>query len=107
MIGFRCTHKFIIGGIHQIPNRLNLSYYLIHELLRCLSGLLRLTLYLLSMLVSTGHKEYIIAFVALKSSHRIRKNNFIGISNMRFSRCIGNRRGNIIRLFFHRLSFFN
>ena len=106
MIRLCRTHKLVIGSIHQVKYSLNLSHDFIHELLRCLSGFLRLPLYLLSMLVGSRHKEYIIPLIAFKACHRIRQNDFISITDMRFSGSIGNCSGDIIRLLFHGLSFF-
>ena len=99
MILIRCTNKLIIGSVHQIPDRLDLPRGMIYEFLWCYACCLGLFLYLLTVLICSCLEKYIIPFGSLKPGNRIRKHCLIRITNVRFSRRIGNGSGNIIWFF--------
>ena len=80
-----CTHELIIGGIHQIPNGMDFSHHLVHELLGSLSRILGLPLDFLTMLIGSGHEKYIIALVTLEAGNGISQDNLIGIPDMGLS----------------------
>ncbi len=77
--------KLIIRGIHQIPDLLDLTGYLIHKLLGGDPLLLCLQLNLLAMLIRARLKEDIIALLPAKTGDAVRQNDLIGISNMRLA----------------------
>ena len=51
------------------------------------------------MLVGSGLEHYVISLNSLVARDRVRKNRFIGVSDMWFAGCIGNCGSNIIRSF--------
>ncbi len=91
--------KFIIGCIHHIPDRFYLCSNLVHIFLGRHPSFSCLLLNLLSMLISTCLKKYIISLGSFISGNAVCQNNFVGIPNMGLSRCISNGCCNIIRFF--------
>ena len=98
--------EFVVGGIHQIPDPVNLSCHVIYILLRRTSLLLGLVLNLLAVLVRTGLKIYLISLHPAESRNTVRKNDLICITDMGFPGRICNSRRNVIILscmFYHSL----
>ena len=100
MILVRCTDKFVIRSIHQIPYPADLSRHMIHIFFRRNTCFLRLHLDLLSMFVCPCLKEYVVSLAPLISRDRICQDDLIGVADMGFPRRIGNRRCHIILWFF-------
>ena len=93
----------VIADVHQLPQILDALGALddvINKLLRGDAGLLGLQLDLLAMLISTCLKIYVITLLSFKTCDRIRKNDLIGISDMRFTGCVRNGSADIISLLF-------
>ena len=101
MVFICCTDEFIIGCVHQIPDAFDLTGNVIYEFLWCNTSFLSLQLDLLAMLISTCLKIYVITLLSFKTCDRIRKNDLIGISDMRFTGCVRNGSADIISLLFH------
>ena len=93
------TYKFIIGRVHQIPDRLNLPRGLIHEFLWCYACCRGLFFYFLAVFVCSCLEKYIIPFRSLKTGNRICQHCLIRIADVGFSRRIGDGSSNIIRFF--------
>ena len=96
MVGLGGSHKAVVGRVHEVPDSLDLRGDLIHIGLRRHAGILCLALNLLTVLVRSGLKIYVIALFALKAGNRVRQNNLIGISDVRLAGSIGNRRRDIV-----------
>ena len=74
--------KFIIGGVHQIPDTLNLTGYIVYEFLRSNACLLSLQLDLLTVLVSTGLEEYVVALESSETGDGVRQHDLIGVADV-------------------------
>ena len=85
MIVVSSSYKLIIRSVHKIPNFLYLTRGLINILLWSFSCLLCLDLYLLSVLVCTCLKKYIVALCSFISCYSICKHYLIGIAYMRLT----------------------
>ena len=96
MVGLGGPHKAIVGCVHEVPDALNFRRYLVDIGLRRHAGIFCFALNLLTVLVRSGLKIYIIALFALKAGNRVRQNNLIGISDVRLAGSIGNRRRDIV-----------
>ena len=101
MILIRSPDKFIIGCIHQIPDIFDLPGHLVYKFLWRYSGFRSLQLDLLPVLVSSGLEEYIEPPAPFVPGDRICQHRLISISDVRLSRCVGNRCRNVILLLFH------
>ena len=95
----RSTDKFVIRGVHQIPQAADRCGCPVNKFLRCNSGFLCLDFNLLAMLVGSCLEEHIIAVFSLKSGDTVCQNDFITVSYMRLPRSIRNRSRNIILSF--------
>ncbi len=104
MIIVRRADELIIRSVHKIPDRLYLPGHPVYELLRRNVRLLRLQLYLLSMLVRSRLEKYVIALAPLIPCDRVRQDDLVSIPDMRLSRCVRDSRRNIILLLLHLLS---
>ena len=80
--------KAVVGCVHQIPDALNLSGYLVHIFLRSDSGSLCLLLNLLAVLVGSCLEVDVISFCFFIPCNRIRQNNLIGVADMRLAGCV-------------------
>ena len=96
VVRFGGTHKAIVGRVHEVPDTLNFRRYLVDIRLRRHTGIFCLALNLLTVLVCSGLKIYVIALFALKAGNCVRQNNLIGISDVRLAGSIGNRRRDIV-----------
>ena len=92
--------KFVIGCIHQIPDSSDITCHIVHEFLRGDPSLVCLQLDFLTVFICTCLEEHIIPLASFVPCNRICKDDFIGVPNMRFAGCIGNRCCNVILLFF-------
>ena len=93
--------EFVIGGVHQIPDGLNLTGNLINVLLRRNAGCLGLLLNLLTMLVRTGLEVNIVTGHALVACDSVGQHNLVGVADVRLRRGIGDRRRDIIGFLVH------
>ena len=98
------TDEFVIGCVHQIPDSLDLTGYVVYEFLWCDSCFFCFELDLLTMLVSSCLEKYIVSFLSLVTCDRICQYDLIGIADMRFTGCIGNRGCDIVFLLIHFIS---
>ena len=81
----------VIGCIHEVPDPADLTGCPVDKFLRAHAGGIGAVLNLLPVLIRTGLKLYLISFLAFPARDRIRKYDFIGVADMRFPGCIGNR----------------
>ena len=102
MVSVRRPDELIIGGVHEVPDRLDLTSGLIDKFLRRLAGRFGLLLDLLAVLIGTGLEADIIALESLISRDRIGEYDFVGVADMRLARCISDCSCNIVRFLFHR-----
>ena len=84
--------EFVVGGVHQIPDGLNLTGNLVNVLLRRDAGCLGLLLNLLTMLVRAGLEVNVIAGHALVARDGIGQHDLVGVADVRLRRGIGDRR---------------
>ena len=98
MISICSTDEFIVGGIHHIPDRLDLPCHIINKFLRCDPCCLCLQLDLLTVLICSCLEIYVIALFSLIAGDGVCQNDLISISNVRFAGCICNCGGNIVWL---------
>ena len=101
MILVRCTDKFVIGCVHQIPDSLNLRRHSIHKFFRSYARFLCFQFDLLSMFVCSCLEKHIISLLSFKTRDTVCQNHFISVADMRFARCIGNRSCHIKFFFCH------
>ena len=99
VIRVRGTDKAVIGGVHQVPDPLNLRCHAVHEFLRGNAGLLGLQLDLLSVLVGTGLEPHVKSLLSLVAGDGVGQHDLIGVADVRLARGISDRRRNIIRFF--------
>ena len=85
MVCIRRTDKFVIRSIHQIPDPLDLSRHIVHELLRSDPCFLCLELDLLSVLVRPCLEEHIVSLAPLVARDRVREHDLIGVSDVRLA----------------------
>ena len=83
MVVIRGPDKLIIRSLHQIPDILDLTGYLIYKLLAADASFLCLQFNLLSVLIRSCLEKHIIPLLPLKPGNTIRQNRLISISNMR------------------------
>ncbi len=93
--------KFVIGGIHEIPDGLDLAGHLVYIGLRGHTGCLCLLLDLLSVLIGAGLEAYIIALETLVAGNGVCQHDLISVSDMRLAGSIGNRCRHVKRFFLH------
>lgn len=96
VIGVGGTDEFVVGRIHQIPDSLDLGGYVVYEFFWRDTCLFCFQLDLLAMLIGSGLEEYIVALLTFEAGDAVREYDLVGISNVRFAGCVGNRRGDII-----------
>ena len=101
MILIRGPDKFIVRGVHKIPDILNLACHPVHEFLRSDSCLFCLQFDLLSVLVGSCLEEHVKAAASFVPCDRIRQNRLIGVADVRFPGGIRNGSRNIVLLLFH------
>ena len=82
MVVIRCPDKFIVAGIHQIPDFPHLTGNPVHMFLWRDSLFLRRLLNFLPVFVRSCQKKYVIAHQSFESCNRIGQNNLVGIANM-------------------------
>ena len=101
------TDEFVIGCVHQIPDALDLTGYVINEFLRCNTCFFCFQLNLLAMLVSSGLEKYVVALLSFITRNGVCQNRLVGIANVRLAGCIGNGCGDVIFWFTHCISSFS
>ena len=88
--------ELVVGGVHQIPDALNLSGDLIHKSLGAHPCGLGLLLDLLAVLVRTRLEKYIISLGPLVPGNAVRENDLIGVADVGFPGGVGDGRRNIV-----------
>ena len=103
----RGADELIIGGVHQVPDPLNLRRSLVHKLLGRHPCGLSLLLDLLTVLIGAGLEKYISALGPLIAGNGVRQHDLVGIADMGLAGGVGDGGGNIIWLLavFTHLSF--
>ena len=99
MIGIGGTDEFVIRSIQAVTDRLDFACHTVHKFLRGYACFCCFQLNFLTVLIGSGLEKYIVSFLSLKTCNGIRKNDFVRISDMRFSGSICNCSCNIIRSF--------
>ena len=95
--------ELVIGGVHQVPDLLDLSSDVVHMLLRGDARSLGLFLDLLAVLVRAGLEVYVVAGHALVARDRVGQHDLIGVADVRLRRGVGDRRRDIIGFLVHSL----
>ena len=95
------TDKFVIRCIHQIPDSLDLCGYVVYIFLRCDACFFGFQLDLLTVLIRTGLEEYIVSLLSFEAGDTVCQYNLVGITDMGFAGCVGNRRCHIKFFFCH------
>ena len=85
MVRVRCTDKLIIRSIHQIPDSLNFSGYIVHKFFGGNSCFLCLQLNFLSMFIGSCLEKYIVSLAPFVSCDRICQYDLISVADMRFA----------------------
>ena len=99
------TDELVVGGVHKIPDGLDVTCGLVNEGLRCHAGSGGLLLDLLAVLVGSGLELDVVALESLVSCDGVGQDDLICVSDMRLAGCIGNRRGDVVRFLFHNTRF--
>ena len=84
--------ELVIGGVHQIPDGLNLTGNLVNVLLRRDAGCLGLLLNLLTMLVRAGLEVNVVTGHAFVACDSVGQHDLVGVADVRLRRGIGDRR---------------
>ena len=101
MVCVRCAYKFVVGGVHQIPDFADFPGNAVHKCFRRDIFLLRFLFDFLSVFIRAGLKIDFIALQAFVARNAVRKHRLIGVSNMRLARCVGDGCCNVVRFPFH------
>ena len=101
VVCIRCTDKFIVRCVHQIPDSLDFCGNFIHKSLRCHTFFFCFQLNLLTVFIGSGLEEHIISLLSLKTGNAVCQHDLVSVSDMRFAGCIGNRSCHIKFLFIH------
>ena len=99
------TDELVVGGVHEVPDGLDVAGSLVDESLRCHAGRSGLLLDLLAMLVGSGLELDVVALESLVSCDGVGQDDLICVSDMRLAGCIGNRSGDVVRFLFHNTRF--
>ena len=91
--------KFVVGGVHQIPYALDICGSLVHKFLGSHSRRLRFEFDFFTVLVRARLKKHVETFHTLCSCNEVGKHDFVGVSDVRFPRSVGDCRGHIKFLF--------
>ena len=94
----RGADKFVVGGVHQVPDPLDFTRHLVYVLFRRHARRGRLVLDLLTVFVRSRLKKYVVALFALEPRDCVRQYRFVRIADMRLARSVCDRRRDIIRL---------
>ena len=97
------TDELVIGCIHQIPDSLDLCGYVVYVFLRGDACFFGFQLDLLTMLVSTSLEEYIVSLLSFEAGDTVCQYDLVGITDVGFTGCVGNRRCHIKFFFCHYL----
>ena len=95
--------ELVIGGVHQIPDLLDLRRDVVHMLLRGDARGLGLFLDLLAVLVRAGLEVHVVAGHALVARDRVSEHDLIRVADVRLRRGVGDRRRDIIGFLVHSL----
>ena len=94
------TYKIVIIGIHTVPHLADLTCDVINVFLGCDSLFSSEIFYFLTVLVSTRTEEYVVSSLLFISCDSIRHYNLVGITEVRLTRSICDRRC-YIKFLFH------
>ena len=95
------TDELVIRSVHQIPDSLDLCGYVVYIFLRCDACFFCFQLNLLTMFIGTGLEEYIVSLLSFETGDTVCQYDLIGVSDMRFTGCVGDRRCHIKFFFCH------
>ena len=79
------TDEFVVGRIHQIPDSLDLTGYVIYEFLWCNTCFVCFQLNLLSMFVCSCLEEYIVSLTSFISCDGICQHDLVCVTDVRFA----------------------
>ncbi len=93
--GFRGADEIVVRGIQQLGHRLELAGVAVGKLLGGNTLRARRLLHLLAVLVGACQKEDITAIKTLEARHGVRRDQLVGMADMRLAVRVGNRGGNV------------
>ena len=82
VIRIRGADELVVGGVHQIPDSLNLPCHIVHKLLWRHAGFLGLQLDLLPVLVGSGLEEHVIPLAPLVPGNGICQHDLVGVPDV-------------------------
>ena len=94
---FRGADEIVVRGVEHLAHRAELVGVALGELFRRNTFRPRRLLHLLAMFVGAGQEENIHSVQALKACHGVRRNQLIGMADMRLAVGIGDRGGDVER----------
>ena len=107
VLGIGGADEAVIGGVHQVPDVLDLTCHVVHVLLGRDAGGFRLLLDLLTVLVGTGLEVDVVAGLALVTGDGVCQHDLIGIADVGLCGSIGNGGCDVIGFFLcHNISSF-
>ena len=102
MVLIRCADEIVIGRIHEIPYAADLRGHFVDVFLGGHARRRGLLFDLLSVFVRARLEIYVVPLRALEPRDGVGENDLIGIADVRLTRRVGNRRGDVIgTLFVH------
>ena len=107
MVLVRRADEAIVGCVHEIPDALNFCRRFVDEFLRLHALFNSTRLYLLPVLIGAGLEPDIVSVRPLITCNRIRKNNLVGIADMRLARRVGNCRCDVVFSFILHITCFS
>ncbi len=90
--------KAVVRRADKVPQALDLARDVVDVFLRRDARRLGLFLDLLTVLVRAGLQIDVVALKALEARDAVGEDRFVGVSDVRLARCIGDRRGDVILL---------
>ncbi len=95
MTFFRGADEIVVRGVEQLAHLAELVGIALRQLFRRNAFRPRCLLHLLAVFVGAGQKENIHSIQALKACHGIRRNQLVGMADMRLAVRIGDRGGDV------------
>ncbi|MOA29415.1 hypothetical protein D3C78_1504260 [compost metagenome] len=92
---FRGTDEIIVRGVEQLAHLAELIGIALRQLFRRNTFRPRRLLHLLAVFIGAGQEENIHSIQALKACHGVRRNQLIGMADMRLAVRIGDRGGDV------------
>ena len=96
----RGAYKFVVAGVHKIPDTLYLGGHAVYVFLGRRPRRFGQFLDLLSVLVGAGAEENVVAHIASEPRDGVGQDYLVGVAYMRLARRVGYRRRDIVFTFF-------